>query len=211
MPLEEQHGSVRARRGKGDARLAGMSRPSAYSTWMAVAVGVVLLLAAFLIAFLRVDLPYKQVLLLAGVAAMFAGIGSNAAVGVEWKKLGQTGAASGAAAIAILLAWTIGADPRPPPQRLSVTYYITFPDSQRRLPEDLTATVAVLSENQNEPQERGKVPISWSPGGAVRLTVTDVSPRDAVILRIHSPKENKSWTSALLAATETFMPVNEGN
>ena len=67
---------------------------------IAILVGLVLLFLAFLVVMTGVDLPYKRLLVYAGVAALFSGIGATAAVRLDLKEKSQAGVAGGAAAIA---------------------------------------------------------------------------------------------------------------
>jgi hypothetical protein len=144
-------------------------------------VGLVLLAFAFLVVLTEGDLPYKRLLVYAGVAALFAGIGATAAVKLDFKEKGQAGVAAimhftdskvhncgvagGAAAIAILLCLLIGPDQVTEVPKISMTYYVNFPDKTMRNPNDLTASVLTTSEDRGVVHDLGKVPISWAPGG----------------------------------------------
>jgi hypothetical protein len=177
---------------------------------IAISVGFILLLFALLVVMTGVDLPYKRLLVYAGVAALFSGIGATAAVKLDLKEQGQVGVAGGAAAIAILLCLLIGPDQMPEVPKISMTYYVNFPDGKIRSPEDLTATVLVTNENES-PRDLGGVPISWAPGGnVIKLTLMNLPVRDFITLKVRSIKENKTWTSASVMLTESFMILNEG-
>jgi hypothetical protein len=177
---------------------------------IAISVGLVLLFLTFLAVMTGVDFPYKRLLVYAGVAALFAGIGANAAVRFDLAKTGQAGAAGGAAAIAIALGLLIGPD-EPGIPKINMTYYVNFPDKAMRNPDDLTASVSVTSGDQGVARDLGKIPISWTPGGnGIKLTIVNLPIRDFITLKIHSAKENKTWTSASVMLTESFMNLNEG-
>jgi hypothetical protein len=177
---------------------------------LAIGVGLVLLFLAFLVVMTGVEFPYKRLLVYAGVAALFAGIGANAAVRFDLGKAGQAGAAGGAAAIAIALGLLIPSD-EPGIPKISMTYYVNFPDKVMRNPDDLTASVSVTSADEGVARDLGKIPISWSPGGnGIKLTIVNLPIRDFITLKIHSARENKTWTSASVMLTESFMNLNEG-
>jgi uncharacterized membrane protein YjgN (DUF898 family) len=84
----------------------------AYSM-LSILVGAFLLAVAVWIILRGVNFPYTRLLAYSGVAAMFAGIGSTAAVSLGMESAGQAGTAGGAAAIAVILCWAIGIDPPP--------------------------------------------------------------------------------------------------
>lgn len=185
--------------------------PTSTSLWpsiLALAVGVFLLGVVFLVEHLGLNFHYNRLLTYSAVAALFAGIGSTAAVHFGWESGGQAGAAGGAAALAIILAWTIGNDP---PPRVSMTYYINFPDADvQRLPGHFKATVEVIRSGETVPAEKREVQMLRSPGGnALKVPVHNVSSNDSIIVRLRSTKENKTWASAALPSTESFMNVNE--
>ena len=178
---------------------------------IAILVGLALLLFALLVVITGVNLPYKRLLVYSGVAALFSGIGATAAVRLDLKEKGQAGVAGGAAAIAILLCLLIGPDQKPEVPEISMTYYVNFPDNTMRNPNDLTASVWVTGENQVS-CDLGRVPISWAPGGnVIKLTVGNLPISDFITLKIHSARENKTWTSASVMLSELFMNLNEGN
>jgi hypothetical protein len=174
---------------------------------IALIVGTTLVVAALLVAFMKIDFPYINVLIYAGIAIIFSGIGANAAVSVKLPAIGQAGSAVGALAIAILLFWTIGPDTS---AKFDVIYYINFPDGKHRNYRDLKATVDVLGEREFKPESGFEVPVTKAPGGdSLTLTVPRMSARQRLILRIHSDKENKDWSSSTVRATESFMNVND--
>jgi hypothetical protein len=179
----------------------------AYSM-LSILVGAFLLAVAVWIILRGVNFPYTRLLAYSGVAAMFAGIGSTAAVSLGMESAGQAGTAGGAAAIAVILCWAIGIDP---PPRLSMTYYINFPDMNvERLPNHFQATVEVIRAGRTSPEEPRTVPILRAPGGNVlKVTVVDISSEDSIIVRLHSARENKTWASAAILPTESFMNLNE--
>ena len=69
---------------------AGTQLPPATTQYslIAILVGLVLLFLAFLVVITGVDLPYKRLLVYAGVAALFSGIGATAAVRLDLKEKG---------------------------------------------------------------------------------------------------------------------------
>ncbi|EHK53338.1 hypothetical protein [Allomesorhizobium alhagi] len=175
---------------------------------LAILVGALLLAAVFWADHQDLDFNFTRLLVYSSVAAMFAGIGSTAAVSFGAKPMGQAGVASGAAAIAVFLAWSIGVDP---PPKLSMTYYINFPDTNvERPPGHFKATVEVIRSGETVPSVKREVPIQRAPGGNVlKVTVSKVSSDDLIIVRLRSAKENKSWASAAILPTESFMNLNE--
>ena len=96
--------------------------------------------------------------------------------------------------------------------KISMTYYVNFPDRTIRSPNDLTASVSVTSVDQDVAPVVRIVPISRAPGeNTLKLTVNNLPVRNFITLKIHSAKENKTWTSASVMLTESFMNLNEGD
>jgi len=178
---------------------------------ISVLVGIACLACAFLIGVMRADLPYKGLLVYAGVAALLSGVGASAAVLLNWQETGQKATASGALAAAIVLGWTIGPDKVETP-RMSMTYYVNFPDTNVRRPDDLIASADITDEQQKPREKRDGLHLARGPGGnAIKLTIADVLARDYVTLKIYSAKENKTWASSSVQFTESFMNLNEGD
>jgi hypothetical protein len=183
-------------------------RPGVWYSLFATLVGLLFLAAVFWADHQNLDFSYTRLLTYSGVAAMFAALGSTAAISVGASSSTKVGAATGAAAIAVVLAWTIGRDP---PPNLSMTYYINFPDTNvERLPGHIKATVEVLRPGETVPSAKREVPIHRAPGGNVlKVAIPGISSNDSIIVRLRSTKENKTWASAAILPTEGFMNVNE--
>jgi hypothetical protein len=173
----------------------------------AICVGALLIAIAFGIAKSDVNLPFTKLLVYSGVAALFAGIGANAAVTLNLPAAGQAGTAGGAAAIAIALCAVFGVDP---PARLTMTYYINFAElGTANIPDDLKATVQILAPNQHTLGDPQDVPVTRAPGGnALKLTIVDISSDDLIILKLQSGRENKTWASASIHPNEGYMSLN---
>jgi len=192
---------------------AGQSPPQ--TKWLALTtllVGAVILACAFLIVIMRVDLPYKGLFVYTGIATLLTAVGASAAVLLNWQESGQKIAAGGAAAVAIALSVLIGPDKAPETPRMNMTYYISFPDGKVRTPGDLLATATINDEGQTRFETRDRLYFSRAPGGtAVKLTIPDVGAHDYFTLKIHSEKEKKTWETASLRFTESFMMVVGGD
>jgi hypothetical protein len=186
--------------------------PQAKSALITLLVGAAILACAFLVVIMRADLPYKGLFVYTGIATLLAGVGATAAVLLNWQETGQRVAAGGAAAIAIALSLMIGPDKAPETPRINKTYYVNFPDKTARSPADLIASADITDEQQKPREKRDGLHLARAPGGdAIKLTIGDVLTRDYVILKIHSAKENKTWTSSSVQFTESFMNLNEGD
>ena len=93
-----------------------------------------------------------------------------------------------------------------------MTYYVNFPDAKVRAPDDLIASADITDEQQRVREKRDGLHLARGPGGnAIKLTIADVLARDYVTLKIHSAKENRTWASASVQLTESFMNLNEGD
>jgi hypothetical protein len=197
---------------KRDARLDNSQNATSNNSVQyvfALLVGIALISTALFTIWIKVQFPYVRLLVYSGVGALFSGIGANAAAQLRLPTLGQAGSATGAAAIAILLCWSIGPDAITSPT-FDVTYYVNFPDRNERDPDDLSATVLLADEHQSTLKTIAEVSLGRAPGGnTVKLTIPGISARDYLTIKIHSVKENKSWSSASVQATESFMNLNE--
>lgn len=184
-----------------------------YFFWGGLGIGFFLLILSVGIHLIDVNFPWSRLLVTCGVAALFSAIGSTAFVEAHPTDLGTTIKAGGAAAIAIALSVLIGRDPSPPPpaqDTFSMTYYINFPEGAV-LPglNDLRASVEIRKAGQSLPDEQTDVPLTHAPAGdSLRLTVHGVSSSDWILLRVSSVSDNRSWESALLPATESFMNLH---
>jgi hypothetical protein len=106
----------------------------------------------------------------------------------------------------------IGPDKAPETPRINKTYYFNFPDKAARSSADLIASADITDEQQKPREKRDGLHLARAPGGdAIKLTIGGVLTRDYVILKIHSAKENKTWTSSSVQFTESFMNLNEGD
>ena len=93
-----------------------------------------------------------------------------------------------------------------------MTYYVNFPDTIVRRPDDLIASADITDEQQKPREKRDRLHVARAPGGnAIKLTIGDVLTRDYVTFKIHSAKENKTWTSSSVQFTKSFMNLNEGD
>jgi hypothetical protein len=173
-------------------------------------VGTACIAGAFVIAIMRIPLPYEGVLIYTGAALMAIAIGSTATINFE--KGGQKVVAGGVTAAAIALSWLIGADKAAEIPRINMTYYVNFPDKMNRAPNDLIATVDIYDEQHEiKPREtRDDLHLFRGPGpDSVKFTVADVLARDSVILKVRSAKENKNWASGAMPVTESFQNFYE--
>ncbi|MGK7867205.1 hypothetical protein [Falsiroseomonas sp. E2-1-a20] len=76
------------------------------------------------------------------------------------------------------------------------------------IPEDLAATVRLLSGDDQTLAERNVV-IARAPGGdALKLIIRNVSADNRIIIRMRSAEVDRIWESAAMHPNEGFMPLN---
>jgi hypothetical protein len=150
------------------------------------------------------DLPYTRVLVYCGVAAFLSVIGSTASFSWRLSQTGQVLNATGAAAIGIVLCYTIGLDP---PAVFSMTYYFQIPQTDNQLsPDDLVAQVDIFRIGNIMPIRSDQSPVDHAPGSnALEVSVNKVSADELMRIHLKSSRWSTTWTGSKIHPNECFM------
>jgi hypothetical protein len=176
--------------------------PPAWLVVCGFAVAVILIGIAIIIRVYSLDLPYTRVLFFCGVAALLSVIGSTASFTWKLSQTGQVMSASGAAAIGIILCYTIGVDP---PSIFNMTYYFQISETGGQ-PDDLLAKVDIFRTGKIDPVRSDNSPVDHAPGGnALEVSVNGVSADELMRIHLTGSRRPNTWTSSKVHPNECFM------